>query len=128
MFEGLRSLAGLAGVMKDLPRLQAAMEETRREIAAIRRHGRAGGGAVTCEVSGSLELLDLRVSEPIAHALADPAQRGMATSLVVEAINDGLRQARAAAAARAEASARAMGLPIPPGGILPSGGSVGLGG
>ncbi|MHC4832811.1 MAG: YbaB/EbfC family nucleoid-associated protein [Planctomycetota bacterium] len=117
MFGGLKSMAGMAGMLKDLPRLQAAAEEVRREIAALEIEGRGGGGAVVARVTGSLEVISIEIAEPIGHAFADGDQRTMASELVREAVNDALTRARAVAAERMEAAARDLGLPLPPGGI-----------
>lgn len=117
MFDGLKSMAGMAGMLKDLPRLRAAAEEVRREIAALQIEGRAGGGVVIARVTGSLEVISIEVAAPIGHAFADDEQRMMASDLVREAINDALARARAVAAERMEAAARDLGLPLPPGGI-----------
>lgn len=123
MFEGLKSLSGLASLMRDLPKVQAATEAATREIAAMRLEGRAGGGVVVAVASGTLELCELEIAAPIRHALADPAQHEMATALILEAVNDALSKARAAAGARMQEVARDLGMPVPPGGggggILP---------
>lgn len=115
MFEGLKSMAGMAGLLKDLPRIQAKAQMLREEIAQIEVHGRAGGGAVVVRATGAMEVVSIEISEPIRHALANPDQQAMAHDLVREAVNEALREARAAAAAKMDAAAREFGLPIGPG-------------
>ena len=46
MFDGLKSMAGMAGLLKDLPKIQAKAQALREEVALIEVDGRAGGGAV----------------------------------------------------------------------------------
>lgn len=115
MFDGLKSMAGMAGLLKDLPKFQAKAQALREEVALIEVDGRAGGGAVVVRATGSLEIVSIEISEPIRHALTNPDQQALAHELVRDAVNDALRNARGAAGARMEAAARDLGLPIPPG-------------
>ncbi len=110
-------MAGMAGLLKDLPRLQARAAEVREEIGRIEVEGRAGGGAVTVRATGAMEIVSIEISEAIRHAMSDPSQRAFADQLLQDAVNDALRAARGAAAAKMEAAARELGLPIGPGGL-----------
>ncbi|MGA0174345.1 MAG: YbaB/EbfC family nucleoid-associated protein [Phycisphaerales bacterium] len=115
VFDGLKSMAGMAGLLKDLPKIQAKAQVLREEIAQIEVRGRSGGGAVVVRATGAMEIVSIEISEPIRHAMTNPDQQALAHDLVREAVNDALREARGAAAAKMEAAARELGLPISPG-------------
>ncbi len=115
MFDGLKSMAGMAGLLKDLPKIQAKAQVLREEIAQIEVRGRSGGDAVVVRATAAMEIVSIEISEPIRHAMTNPDQQALAHDLVREAVNDALREARGAAAAKMEAAARELGLPISPG-------------
>ena len=46
MFGSLKDLAGLAGMMKDLPRMQARLAEVKEHLADLKVSAEGGGGAV----------------------------------------------------------------------------------
>ncbi|MEY3025038.1 MAG: hypothetical protein RJA16_1864, partial [Planctomycetota bacterium] len=61
MFDGLRSMAGMAGLLKDLPKIQAKAQVLREEIAQIEVRGRAGGGAVVVHATGAMEIVSIEI-------------------------------------------------------------------
>lgn len=120
MFDNLRGMKEMAGLLKDLPRMKARMEEVKRELESVRVDGETGGGAVRCTASGDMKIVSVDVDPALLAALVGPpesADREMANELIVGAINAALTRAREAAASHMQAAADDLGLPIPPGGL-----------
>ena len=108
MFEGLKGMAGIASLMKDLPRMQARMEEVKQALADLRIERTSAGGSVRVVASGTMELLELELAGDAQECLDD---------LVRVTINDALRAAREEAQRRLAQAAEELGLPMPPGGL-----------
>ena len=53
MFGGLKDLAGLAGMMKDLPKMQARLAEVKEHLADVKVCAEGGGGAVRVIANGT---------------------------------------------------------------------------
>lgn len=120
MFEGLKGMAGLAGMMKDLPKLKAKMEEVKEQLGNITVDAETGGGAVRATASGQLRLVAVKVDHALLSGLidaADPEDRAMAEDLIIGAVNAALEKAREAAEREIADAAAEMGLPLPPGGL-----------
>ena len=54
MFDSLRGMAGMAGIMKDLPRIKERLGQVKDEVARREVEATTGGGAVTAVASGRL--------------------------------------------------------------------------
>jgi DNA-binding protein YbaB len=117
MFDNLKAMGALAGLMKNQDKLKAAMERVKRTLADTRLTGESGSGAVRAIVTGDLRILSVEVGPALAAGLADAASRRMAETLIAEAVNDGLRKAQAEAARVMSAEAKELGLPDLPGGL-----------
>ena len=52
MFDSLRGMAGMAGLMKDLPKIKAKLELVKEEVAKREVEASTGGGAVTAVANG----------------------------------------------------------------------------
>lgn len=120
MFEGLKGMAGLAGMMKDLPKLKARMDEIKEELAGVTVDAETGGGAVRVTANGQLRIVAVKVDQALMAGLVDstdPDDIAMAEDLITGAINAALEKAREAAEQRIGEAASEMGLPIPPGGL-----------
>jgi DNA-binding YbaB/EbfC family protein len=120
MFEGLKGLGSLAGLMKDLPKLKAKMEQVKERLGQITVEAETGGGAVRATANGQLRLLSVRVDQALLSGLVDaanPEDRMMAEDLIVGAVNAALEKAREAAEAEMKNVATEVGLPLPPGGL-----------
>jgi DNA-binding YbaB/EbfC family protein len=110
MFEGLKGLGSLAGLMKDLPKLKAKMEQVKERLGQITVEAETGGGAVRATANGQLRLLSVRVDQALLSGLVDaanPEDRTMAEDLIVGAVN----------AALEKNVATEVGLRLPPGGL-----------
>ena len=94
-------------MMKQVQKLQAEMARVQEELGEARVEASAGGGAVTAVANGRGELQALT----IAPAAVDLADLTLLQDLVVAAVNEVQRRARAQAEERMKAVTG--GLPIP---------------
>ncbi|MCH8151046.1 MAG: YbaB/EbfC family nucleoid-associated protein [Planctomycetes bacterium] len=120
MFENLKGMAGLAGLMKDLPKLKAKMDEIKMRLGEMTVSAETGGGAVQVTANGLLRVVSINVDQSLIIGLVDPRNpddRVVAEDLIVGAINAALGKARELAEREMAAAAGEMGLPLPPGGL-----------
>ncbi len=118
MLDNLKGMTALAGMMKDLPRIKARLEEVRERLEQTRVEAETGGGAVRATASGHLRLVAIDVDPALLSALVDadvPEDRAMATELIVGAVNAALQKSREEAADQMREAAADLGLPLPPG-------------
>lgn len=108
MFGGLGQMMGM---LKNLPKLQAAMAEMQEKLGKITVEGNAGGGMVVVSANGRQEVTKVAISEE-AMKLGD---REMLADLVAAAVNMAMNKAREEIAKASQAMAQDAGLPIPPG-------------
>ncbi len=113
MFEGIRNMAGMASLMRDLPRMQEQMEEVKASMSALRVEAVSAGGAVRVVASGDLTIVDLVINDGNVSDLG---------SMVRETVNTALAMAREEMQRRWAEAAGEMGLPVPPGGMQRPGG------
>lgn len=109
-----KELGQVMGLMKNLPKLQAAMQEMQTKLGQIAVEGNAGAGMVIVTVNGRMEMTKCRISEE-AMKLND---REMLADLVSAAVNMAIGKAREEVAKASQSMAQDAGLPIPPG-VLP---------
>ena len=102
------------GLMKNLPKLQAAMAEMQEKLGKISVEGNAGAGMVIVNVNGRMEVTKCMISED-AMKLSD---REMLADLVAAAVNMAIGKAREETAKASQALAQEAGLLLPPG-MLP---------
>ena len=120
MFENLKGMAGLAGIMKDLPRLKAKLEEVKQQLGAMTVDAETGGGAVRVTANGLLRVVSVELDPALISGLVDPASeqdRAIAEDLITGAVNSALQKARELAEREMASAAGEMGLPLPPGGL-----------
>lgn len=120
MLENLKNVAGLAGLMKDLPRIREKMEEVRDRLGTIEVEAETGGGAVRAKANGQMRLTGLQVDPALMKGLVDagdPDDRAMAEDLIIGAVNNAMEKAREAAEQEMAGAMQEMGLPMPPGGL-----------
>ncbi len=116
MFDKLKAATQMAGLLKDLPRLQATMEEVRARLAETTVEGSAGGGAVRAVVHCDLRVASVTLDPSVFRGIAagSEADQGYANRLVADAVNDALARARARMAEEIGRAARESGLDLPP--------------
>jgi DNA-binding protein YbaB len=118
MFDNFKGMAALAGVLKDLPRVKARLQEVKIRLSETTVEGSAGGGAVIVIATGSLRIVDIRCDSRLLSMMVEPgvpSDRRAAETLTAEAVNAALASARALAQREIAAAADELGLPIPPG-------------
>ena len=81
-------------LMKQAQKMQQQMEKAQEELDAKEYEASAGGGMVTCKVSGKREILSLTI-KPEA---VDPEDVEMLQDMVVAAVNEAMRAADSAMA------------------------------
>ncbi len=120
MFDNLKGMAGLAGLLKDLPRIKAKMEQVKQRLGEQTVSAETGGGAVQVTANGLLRVVSLDVDQSLLRTLVDPANpddRALAEDLIVGAVNTALEKAREVAQQQMAAAADELGVPVPPGTI-----------
>ena len=80
----------LAGLLEQAQAMQAGMEQAQAELASSRVEGSAGGGLVTATMTGTGDLLALRIDPSV----VDPADVETLADLVVAAVRVGAEEAR----------------------------------
>lgn len=120
MLDNLKSMATMAGLLKDLPKIKQRMAALKEQLDRQTVTGETGGGAVRVTATGLLRVVSVEVDPAMLAGLvdsADPQDKAMAEDLIAGAVNDALRKAREMAESEAAAIAGEMGLPFPPGGL-----------
>lgn len=113
-------MAGLAGVMKDLPRIKAKLDEIKQRLAEETAVGESGGGAVRVTANGQLRVVSVQIDPALLSGLVDVDRaddRALAEDLIAGAVNAALQKARELAEASFAQAATDLGLPIPPGAL-----------
>ena len=120
MFDNLKNISGLAGIMKDLPKIRERMETVKAQLAEKTVEAETGGGAVRATVTGLLRVQSIEVDPAMLSSLVDaenPDDRAMAQDLIAGAVNAAMEKARRMAEDDMADAASEMGIPIPPGGL-----------
>jgi len=94
-----------ARMLKQVQQMQGRMAKVQEELAALRVEAAAGGGAVKAVVSGSQQLVSIRI-DPEAAGDAE-----MLEDLVLAAVNQALEESRRLAAGKMQEVAGGLGLP-----------------
>ncbi|MFI5268480.1 MAG: YbaB/EbfC family nucleoid-associated protein [Chloroflexota bacterium] len=77
-------------MLQQMQQMQKRMATMQEELGSATVQGTAGGGAVTCEVSGHQELMSVTISKDA----VDPDDVETLQDLVLAAINDGLKKSQ----------------------------------
>ena len=123
MFDGLKNLAGMASIMKDLPKMQARLEEVKKELSSLRVEAETGGGAVRVVATADLKIDSIQIDPAVMGTLVDAGSEEdhrMAEELVTGAVNTAMERAKELAKEHLSEAARDLGLPTPPAGLLGS--------
>lgn len=115
MLDAFKMAGTLAGLMKNKEAIKASADRVKSRLADIRSTASSGGGAVTVTVSGQMKILSVELSPALAGHLGDAASKGMAESLITEAVNAALAQAQSKAQQEIAREAETLGLPEIPG-------------
>lgn len=116
MFDQLKAMGAIAGLMKDKERLREAVERFKDKTARLRVTGEAGGGAVRVTVSGQLRVTEVFLDPALIAGLqAGDGGRTMAQALIRDATNDALTRVQALVHDELNREAQSLGLPAMPG-------------
>ncbi len=94
-FPGGGMPGNMNNLMKQAQRMQRQMEESQKELETKEFTAAAGGGAVEVTVSGSREVLRVKLAEEA----VDPEDIEMLQDMIVAAVNEAMHQAEEAGAA-----------------------------
>lgn len=120
MFDQLKGMASIAGLLKDLPRIKAHLDEIKQRLGQMTTEAETGGGAVRVTANGLMAVVAIEVDPVLMGGLVDldnPDDRAMAQDLISGAVNAALTKAREMAESEFASAAGELGLPIPPGGL-----------
>ena len=120
MFDALKGMAGLGGIMKDLPRIRERLERAKEELADMTVEAEVGGGAVVAVADGRMRVRSVRIDPAMMTAIASvggEADRAMAEDLVASAVNAALERAQQMIAEHLQEAARELGIPLPTGAL-----------
>lgn len=116
MFDNLKALGALAGLMQNKDKIRSAVERFREKLERINVTGTAGGGAVRVSATGKLRVTEVWLDPALIAGLqAGEGGRVMAQTLIQDAMNDAMARAQALVHEEADKQARELGLPGLPG-------------
>ena len=107
MFEGLKGLGDMAGMMKKVMDMKSRMEEIKEALGKEQVEGSAGAGMVKVTMTGKMEVLDVRFERDI----VDPAQIDLLESLTKAALNDALAKTQELVKSRMKEVAGGLEIP-----------------
>lgn len=79
----------MAGMMKQIQKMQAEMQKTQEELANKTVTAESGGGMVKATCNGAKEIVSLEIDEEIAKS----GDKEMMEDLIVAAVNKSLQEA-----------------------------------
>jgi DNA-binding YbaB/EbfC family protein len=109
MFDALKNMGGLQGLMDAAKQMQGEMKRLQDELATRQITADAGGGMVQATVNGRMELIKLKIDK----TKIDPSDTDMLEDVVVAAVH--AAQTRAAEVVKQEMQKKAGDLGLPPG-------------
>ena len=123
MFDNLKNLAGLPGMLGKMRDMQARMKDVQAKLGELRAEADAGGGMVTATCNGKLELVRLKIDAARLNlGTAQAADLELLEDLVVAAV--AAAQQKATAAAREQMAKVAEEMGLPPGMLDPAKGEL----
>lgn len=84
-------MKGMSELVRQAQSMQKKMAKLQEELEVRTVEGSAGGGMVTAVVSGSNELKSIAIDKTV----VDPSDVEMLQDLILAAVNDGLKKAKA---------------------------------
>lgn len=101
------NMGNLGGLMKQAKKMQDDMQRMQAELAAEKFEATSGGGVVKAVVTGSGELVEVKINPQV----VDPDDVEMLEDLVTTAVREALEKAKEIAAERMSEITGGMGLP-----------------
>ncbi len=116
MFEQMKAMGALAGLMRDKERLAEISEKVQETLERVRVVGEGGGGAVRVVMSGKMNVESVEFDPSFAQGMgASDESRMMGQELVKEAVNDASAKARIVLQKEMSRLSEELGLPEIPG-------------
>lgn len=117
MFEQMKTMGALAGLLKNKEKLREIGDAFREKVERLRVTGVAGGSAVRVTVNGRFHTTEVFVDpSALTGAAADGAAgKEMLEGLILEATNDAVTRAQAMVGEEARALAAELGVSDLPG-------------
>ena len=112
MFDSLKNLGSLPGLMAKAREMQEKMQAMQEEMARRQVSAEAAGGMVEATVNGRMELVRVRIDK----AKIDPNDTEMLEDVIVAAVRAAQQKAAEMMQAEMQKTAGEMGLPP---GLLP---------
>lgn len=110
MFENMKMLGAMAGLMKNADKVKEGVARVRASMEATTVQGEAGAGAARATVSGTMRVISVELSPGLVVGMAaDEKTRALASSLIAEAVNNALAMAQAKMKQAVDQEARALG-------------------
>jgi hypothetical protein len=106
-FGGFPGMPDLNSIMQQAQRMREELLRSHDNLARKNVEASAGGGMVTAVVSGTRELIGLRIDPQV----IDPKDPQMLQDLIVAAVNQGLQKARMLEEDEMRRKAMDMGIP-----------------
>jgi DNA-binding protein YbaB len=119
MFDGLKGLAGMAGIMRDLPRLKATLDDVKVRLDTIHVSAVSAGGAVRATVTCKFRVVSIELDGPTLESATrgDAESASRVSNQIVEAVNAAIDMAKQRASDEFARAADELGIPVPPGGL-----------
>src|SRR5690349_4683740 len=112
MFENLKAMGAVAGLLKNKDGLRAAGDRIKSAAAATRATGEGGAGAVRVTVDGKMRVIAVELQPALVSGMAaDDRTRELAGNLIAEACNNAMAMAQAKMKVVLEKEAESLGLP-----------------
>ena len=86
-----KGLGGMGNLFKQAQEFQSRLAQVQEELARKTVDASSGGGLVQVTVNGQLEFSSVKVDP----AVVNPQEKEMLEDLILAAVNEGLRRARA---------------------------------
>ncbi|MBW7911964.1 MAG: YbaB/EbfC family nucleoid-associated protein [Alphaproteobacteria bacterium] len=100
-------MANMMQMMQKAQKFKQQMEAMQQRVQAMELDGAAGGGLVTCKVTGKFELRGIKIDPSLIKA----EEADVLEDLIVAAVNDARLKAEKTMADETEKLMRDMGLP-----------------
>jgi len=111
MFDQIKTMGAIAGLLKNRDQIQAAGERIQARLESMRIDGECEGGLVHAVVSGKMQVLSITISDSLAFGMKTSKDRSLAESLIAEAVNHALKKAQVAVTEAIDEEGTALGLP-----------------
>jgi len=118
LFDQLKNISGMAGLLKNANQLQEQFRKLQEELATHRIEAETGGGAVRVVVNGAMQVISIETDPAMLVTLVDvenEEDRRLAQELIAGAVNAAFAKAKQHVSEEISTKAQEMGLPIPPG-------------